>query len=43
MSNNPREIPTKEDPNKSQPEKAPNKIPDAEPSKSNPRNPKEDK
>lgn len=45
--NNPREMPTKEIPHGEQPEKAPQRpnteVPDTEPSKNNPRNPKEDK
>lgn len=39
---NPKEIPEKKNPERYQPEKAPRTIPDANPSKNNPRNPKED-
>lgn len=39
----PTEIPEIEHPHKPEPPKAPNKLPEAEPSKENPVNPQEDK
>ena len=39
---NPREIPVRQDPGGSKPEKDPKIIPNVNPSRNNPRNPKED-
>ncbi|GEM_PF-6813574 len=39
---NPREIPTQNDPNKTSPEKSTKINPEIEPTETNPRNPKED-